>query len=564
MVAHLLLPAALALRPSAERGLSRRDATGLVAAATGSLWLPVPAARADSQLAASWTATDGFSDKNFISFEESAYAAMRDDEGRTPIFEKAIQKRLAGQEGKLTVLEIGTGPYALLAIIAARAGAKKVYAIEAQPEAAKRARQAVMKAGFEDTIEVLEGFSTAVELPEKADVVVAEIVGSVASEEGMIATIRDAQARLVKQPELASSWIPNRCQTLAAPATYALHYALGPPQFDWTKLKEPVRLNCRDETLQTLAEPQLLEDISFADLSLPASGTWRPQAPHPTPPPPAHSPTLPPHNLPGRTPPWPPPRAYCTRPIAVDCVTCPRRRAGGARLVRGLGRADRGQPGQVRRRAATTPRPRLRPCPCHAPQPHGAPGQVLRRAAQGGCQGGRGPAALGRRRAQPLGPRSLAAAADGRGGLARRRLARPARRAPQVALADRPAAALRAAAARRRGRHGRAPRGSRARARGGGAAEVLAPRRDSPESQPLSAVWPMSCPPTSFIRLLYQTDMTRRLIHMEERAEGRGGDEEIYHTAHGALYSASNRPWSRENRQKNLEDLQAGAAITIA
>jgi protein arginine N-methyltransferase 1 len=238
----------------------------------------VPAARADSQLAAAWTATDGFSDKNFISFEESAYAAMRDDEGRTPIFEKAIQKRLAGQEGKLTVLEIGTGPYALLAIIAARAGAKKVYAIEAQPEAAKRARQAVKKAGFEDTIEVLDGFSTAVELPEKADVVVAEIVGSVASEEGMIATIRDAQARLVKQPELASSWIPNRCQTLAAPATYALHYALGPPQFDWTKLKEPVRLNCRDETLQTLAEPQLLEDISFADLSLPASGTWRPQA----------------------------------------------------------------------------------------------------------------------------------------------------------------------------------------------------------------------------------------------------------------------------------------------
>ena len=40
-----------------------------------------------------------------------------------------------------------------------------------------------------------------------------------------------------------------------------------------------VRLNCRDETLQTLAEPQLLEDIRLADLGLPAAGTWRPSPP---------------------------------------------------------------------------------------------------------------------------------------------------------------------------------------------------------------------------------------------------------------------------------------------
>ena len=69
-----------------------------------------------------WKATDGFNDTSFISFDEKAYEAMRDDEGRTPLFEKAIRARLAGQEGQLTVLEIGTGPFALLALIAARAG----------------------------------------------------------------------------------------------------------------------------------------------------------------------------------------------------------------------------------------------------------------------------------------------------------------------------------------------------------------------------------------------------------------------------------------------------------
>ena len=72
--------------------------------------------------AATWKATDGFNDTSFISFDEKAYEAMRDDEGRTPLFERAIRARLAGQEGQLTVLEIGTGPFALLALIAARAG----------------------------------------------------------------------------------------------------------------------------------------------------------------------------------------------------------------------------------------------------------------------------------------------------------------------------------------------------------------------------------------------------------------------------------------------------------
>ena len=69
----------------------------------------------------------------------------------------------------------------MLALIAARAGARKVYAIEANAEAVRRAREAVSRATDvpPGVIEVLEGFSTAVTLPEKADLLVAEIVGSI-------------------------------------------------------------------------------------------------------------------------------------------------------------------------------------------------------------------------------------------------------------------------------------------------------------------------------------------------------------------------------------------------
>ena len=232
-------------------------------------------------LRAAWTATDGFNQTDFIAFDEGAYAAMRDDERRTPLFVRAIQERLAAAPpNSLTVLDIGTGPYALLAIAAAKAGAKKVYTVEANKEAAKRARDAVRKSGVGDgVIQIIEGLSTGISLPEKVDLLVAEIAGSVASEEGMYSTIRDAQARLVRNPSDPLSYIPYACETFAAPASYALHYALGPPAFDWGKLKEPVRLNCRDQTAQLLADPRRLERITFSDTSLPSSGVLRGGAP---------------------------------------------------------------------------------------------------------------------------------------------------------------------------------------------------------------------------------------------------------------------------------------------
>lgn len=154
--------------------------------------------------------------------------------------------------------------------MAAKNGAGKVYAIEANPSAAAVARETVKKLGYDDVITILEGFSTDITLPnkDKVDFVVAEIIGSVASEEGAFATIADAHERLVKDPMNANNWIPSRVQTFAAPASYTLHNLFKPPAFDWGKLSgEPVRFNCRDEGLQLLADPLIVEDISFADIN---------------------------------------------------------------------------------------------------------------------------------------------------------------------------------------------------------------------------------------------------------------------------------------------------------
>ena len=79
-----------------------------------------------------WSALDYHYDASEIQgFTDEAYDEMMRDESRTPVFERAINARLAkSAERTVTVLDIGTGPHAVLALIAARAGARKVYAME--------------------------------------------------------------------------------------------------------------------------------------------------------------------------------------------------------------------------------------------------------------------------------------------------------------------------------------------------------------------------------------------------------------------------------------------------
>jgi protein arginine N-methyltransferase 1 len=226
------------------------------------------------RLAASWSAVNGLvsaKDSGLVAFETAAYEAMRDDAERTGGFDRAIRSRLArSPPGTEAVLDIGTGPFALLALQAARAGARVVYAVEADPQAFRLAEAAVRAATDvpPGVVVLIRGRSTDVTLPEKVDLVLAELVGSVASEEGILATLVDAQKRHAKKPHDAASWIPQACETLCAPASFALH------SFVRANGGKPVRLNCRDETLQLLSEPRVLERIVFSDPQLPGAGRW--------------------------------------------------------------------------------------------------------------------------------------------------------------------------------------------------------------------------------------------------------------------------------------------------
>ena len=188
---------------------------------------------------------------------------MRDDETRTSAYRAAIVAAAAGK----VVVDLGTGALALLAIIAAEAGAKHVYAIEVQAAAAASARQTIAAAGLSDRITVLEGFSTDthVALPVKADLMIHELIGEIAGEEGAVAAIVDAQRRHMDPSASAPLSIPSRTTTLLAPCEY--------PDEAYCATRPAAVLDCPGSAQALklpglprstlLAPPQICEDLRF-------------------------------------------------------------------------------------------------------------------------------------------------------------------------------------------------------------------------------------------------------------------------------------------------------------
>ena len=124
--------------------------------------------------------------------------SMLGDEARIAAFERAI---IAAVKPGDVVLDIGTGS-GLLAMMAAKAGASHVYACESVAVIARKAREIISANALSDRITVLDKRSTDlvvdVDIPERADVLVSEIVDRVLIGEGIIPTLEHALTELVK------------------------------------------------------------------------------------------------------------------------------------------------------------------------------------------------------------------------------------------------------------------------------------------------------------------------------------------------------------------------------
>lgn len=138
---------------------------------------------------------------------------MMQDTVRTGAYQSAILSNPTDFHGKV-VLDVGTGS-GILAYFAAKAGARKVYAIEAS-NVADRAKTLMAANGMSGIIEVIKGKVEEIELPEKVDVIISEPMGFMLIHERMLESYMIARQLFLKP---GGKMFPTTGTIYAAPFT---------------------------------------------------------------------------------------------------------------------------------------------------------------------------------------------------------------------------------------------------------------------------------------------------------------------------------------------------------
>lgn len=146
------------------------------------------------------------------------FGAMIADAARFDAYVKAIARAVRPGD---TVAEIGCGP-GVFSLLACRAGARRVFAIESQ-DCIQFARQLAAANGFADRIEFFQSDSRKAELPERVNVIVSDIRGALPLHGNAIPSLEDARTRFLAPDGIM---IPQR-DTLKAAVVAADEFYSG-------------------------------------------------------------------------------------------------------------------------------------------------------------------------------------------------------------------------------------------------------------------------------------------------------------------------------------------------
>jgi predicted RNA methylase len=127
------------------------------------------------------------------------------DDKRALAFKKAIQNTV--KKGDI-VADLGTGT-GILATFALEAGAKKVYAVEADHSLYETLEMNMHLNGYKGKIILIKGDATKVKIPEKVDVVVCEMIATGLIDESQIPAMNNAIKYSKKNVKIVLSKIKN-------------------------------------------------------------------------------------------------------------------------------------------------------------------------------------------------------------------------------------------------------------------------------------------------------------------------------------------------------------------
>ena len=136
------------------------------------------------------------------------------DHSRLTAFRQAIRELVVPGS---VVVDLGSGT-GILGLLACEAGAKRVYSIE-ETGLIELAREISQANGFSDRIRFIKELSTRVDLPEPADVILADQIGHFGFEAGLFDYFGDARRRFLKPNGVT---IPGHVTFCLAPVEHEL------------------------------------------------------------------------------------------------------------------------------------------------------------------------------------------------------------------------------------------------------------------------------------------------------------------------------------------------------
>jgi len=207
------------------------------------------------------------------------YGDMIADTGRTDAYARALTSRI---DSSSVVLDIGTGA-GILALLACRAGARKVYAVEPS-DAIQVAREAAIANGFADRIQFIQAMTTAIDLPEAVDGIVSDLHGTTPMFGPSLVSILDARDRLLKP----GGWMIPACETMwvslvSSPTAHDRAIAVWTTKygFDLESARDRTSSHLHKTWLsegELVGAPQLWATLDYARLDSPnarGDASWR-------------------------------------------------------------------------------------------------------------------------------------------------------------------------------------------------------------------------------------------------------------------------------------------------
>ena len=145
------------------------------------------------------------------SSELSEHAGYLTDTRKLSAYEQALSAVIATPN--VSVLDLGAGS-GVLGLLAARAGARVVYAVDSGPIIGA-ASEVAQRSLFANCIFHIRGRSTEVALPERVDVAVCDQIGGFVHDAGVLALFADARRRLLRPDGVL---VPAGFRMFVAPA----------------------------------------------------------------------------------------------------------------------------------------------------------------------------------------------------------------------------------------------------------------------------------------------------------------------------------------------------------